>query len=639
MASLDESINIIRETPISSIISLYHPIKRKGANFEGICPFHGDTHPSLIVNDQKGIFKCFACGVGGDSFKFVMNLQNLEFVDAVKEIASKVGLQIDEQKPKYHNPKMEMSLRVLKAAQKIFKKTATQLRPAHFENFLKNRKLNSDSVKNFELGFAPGNNALTHYLHSLPNEKEREFALQCALELGIIRPNKHGEGHYDFYRDRVMFPIWDHQGQVRGFSSRAVLENQKPKYLNSGESFIFDKKNILYGFNIAKKSIRQLDAVLIVEGNMDVVALHQYGFNYSVGTMGVAISPNSVQLLSNMAKTVYLGLDSDPAGLKATERINALFMQQGILPKFVDYSPAKDPDDFLKDFGRLELAQRLEKSPSALDFFIQQKLPNPIPQTTDKKLAALNELFEVIAPLKEHLMAIEKVIEVAKALGLRSAHEDIVSAYKDYLKSNGAPTYSSRLPQTGAQSESAEAPEADQTPPHRQNNNIDDQVLDLDAGSGSLNQELTKSEKLLLEQVLSHPECVQDEQILEILDLIDHFEVKTMIRWLKKIYLEIDESDYEHVLKKKMASGVSRQIGDCIAGALFRYNKVKLVPKVVDKLLKDFIAKAKVEKLRLKKQELTRLQRESLTEEESFKYLNDILQVEKQLREIRYKPL
>lgn len=627
MASIDETIEIIRETPISSIISFYHSIRKKGANYEGLCPFHGDTKPSLVVSDQKRIYKCFACGAGGDAIKFVMEHNGLQFIDAVKEIADKIGIHVEENKKKATDPKYDMAIRVLKAANKLYRKVALERNPQNFQDFLKNRKLNEESVNDFEIGYATKNNMLVSYFDSIPNEKDKEFAIKVAVDIGIIRPSKHGGGHYDFYRDRVMFPIADQQGNVRGFSSRAVLPDQKPKYLNSGESYIFDKANILYGFHLAKRHIRKQEQVLIAEGNMDVVALHQYGFNYSVGTMGTALSENMAKMLTNMTKTIYLGMDSDPAGIKAMTRINEMFMGMGVLPKFVDYSPAKDPDDFLKEFGRIELLNRMENASPFLDYLIEKTIPVPIPETVDRKLEVLNEIFEFIAPLKEGLLAKEKAVEASKALGLKSSNEDIIEAYKAFLegkKQKFAPKKFDKRPKPEPEQQfSRQLPE--------------EKVFSEPDVQKDAPQELTKAEKVFLERILTHPECVQNEQILEILDLIDHFEVKGLIQWLKKIYLEIDENDYEILLQKKLEENFSRPVSDVIASAIFNHNKLKLETKIVEKLLKDFKTRAQVEKLRKKKRELTNQQRQCSTEEESFELLNKILEVEKQLRDIKYK--
>ena len=360
---------------------------------------------------------------------------------------------------------------------------------------------------------------------------------------------------------------------------------------------------------------------------MDVVALHQYGFNYSVGTMGTALSENMAKMLTNMTKTIYLGMDSDPAGIKAMTRINEMFMSMGVLPKFLDYSPTKDPDDFLKEFGRIELLNRMENASPFLDYLIEKTIPVPIPETVDRKLEVLNEIFEFIAPLKEGLLAKEKAVEASKALGLKSSNEDIIEAYKSFLegkKQKFAPKKFDKRPKPEPEQQfSRQLPE--------------EKVFSEPDIQKDAPQELTKAEKVFLERILTHPECVQNEQILEILDLIDHFEVKGLIQWLKKIYLEIDENDYEILLQKKLEENFSRPVSDVIASAIFNHNKLKLETKIVEKLLKDFKTRAQVEKLRKKKRELTNKQRQCSTEEESFELLNKILEVEKQLRDIKYK--
>ncbi|MFT6633898.1 MAG: DNA primase, partial [Bacteriovoracaceae bacterium] len=213
MASIDEAKEIIKSTPISSIISYYHPISKKGGNYEGICPFHGDSHPSLKINDSKGIYKCFACGAAGDSIKFVQDKLNVDFVQAIKEIAENIGISIEETKLKNKNPKFDMALRVLQVASKLYKKIANENDPKPFKEFLTKRGLNEDSTTDFQIGYAPGNNALTKYLNSIQGP-DKDMAIAVAKDIGLIRDNKRGSGHYDFYRDRVMFPLWDHSAKV-----------------------------------------------------------------------------------------------------------------------------------------------------------------------------------------------------------------------------------------------------------------------------------------------------------------------------------------------------------------------------------------------------------------------------------------
>lgn len=645
MASIDEAKEIIKSTPISSIISYYHPISKKGGNFEGICPFHGDSHPSLKINDSKGIYKCFACGAAGDSIKFVQDKLNVDFVQAIKEIAENIGITIEEAKSKNKNPKYDMALRVLQVAAKLYKKIAKENDPKLYTEFLKSRGLNEESVNDFQIGFAPGNNALTNYLNSIPGE-DKSMAISVAKDIGLIRDNKRGPGHYDFYRDRVIFPIWDHSAKVRGFSSRAVKPDQIPKYLNSGESFIFDKGNILYGFNLAKNIIREQDNVIVVEGNMDVIMLHQYGFKNSVATMGVALSQNSIRLLSNMTKNIYLAMDSDNAGIKAMTRINTDFLKLDIIPKFVDFTPAKDPDEFLNEFGRLELQRRIDDAPSFLDYLIKTEIPSSIPERTDSKLKILRSVFKILSPMGSNLLSNEKVIQAAKALGLKSSNEDILSEFKNYLNKSAPPVKSS-YQKNVTKSTNKNHDQFQNSPPPQE------QPWEMDDSYNPANQEMpadfmddtqhiptnliAKSEKILLETLLSHPELILADQITEILDKIEHFEVKRIVKWLKKIYLEIDEAEYSLFIQEKMKEALPDDIKSIMASSLFNYNNLKLESQVIEKMVKDLKNRLDEGLLRAQRNALREKQLNVVSDEEGLEVLNEIQQIELKLLALRNK--
>lgn len=629
MASIEEVKNLIKETPISSVINFYYPISKRGANFEGVCPFHSDTKPSLKINDSKGVYKCFACGAAGDAIKFVQEFKGLDFIETIKDIASNLGYQVDELQKKQANPKYDMGLRVLSSANKLYKKVANEKNPIHFQNFLKQRNLNQESVENFGLGYAPANNAFSSYLSSIKDQKDKDYALKIAKEIGIIRDSYKGPGQYDFFRDRVIFPIWDHSGNVRGFSSRAVLEDQKPKYLNSGESFIFDKGNILYGFNIAKNHIRRKDAVLVVEGNMDVVVLHQYGFNYSVGTMGVAFSENSARLLTNMTSNIYLGMDSDDAGMAGMDRTNKILLEKGILAKYVSYAPCKDPDDFLNEYGRLELDKRLQEAPTFVDFKISQILPDPIPQATDRKLEVLKEVFDLLSPLGESLIAKEYAIKASKSLGLRSSEDDITQAYAQHLKQldQQKNRFKKKEPTKALPAQKNQADAMEVIAGQENTHSVQQDPVSVDAP--------TKMEKKLVEELICHPECLESDQITEMLDFIGHIEVKQLIQWLKKIYLEIDDSDYPSFIKGKLEEPMHDELKNVIASGLFNNNKLKLNTVVVEKMLKDFKTRLHNEALISKKEKLIRLQKHAVTEQESIQLLEEIQKVGREILDLK----
>ena len=619
--SLDRLKEQIKESPVSMVIGQYITLHKRGTNVEGLCPFHADTKPSLRVNDAKGMFKCFACGAGGDAIKFVIDFKRVDFVEALKEISGILGLQFDDyQKEKKKNPKVEMAFRVLNASAKLYNKVALA-KPLAYGEFLTKRQLSQESVEKFQISYSPGNSAIYRYLQSIPGA-EREQALQVALELGIVRYNQDQDRYYDFYRERVMFPIHDHSGQIRGYSSRAVHQDQNPKYLNSGESFAFNKAAILFGFYFAKNHIRQMDQVIIVEGNMDVIMMHQFGFCQTVGTMGTALSEGSVRLLANMTKNVYLGMDSDPAGKKAMERINADFMRVGLLPKLLNFEPAKDPDEFLLKEGRLELMKRVETAPILLDILISETIPEKIPENLELKLTTLHKIFELVSPLKEELTATERIVNAAKILGLKSDSQTILEDYKGVLSRQKEKTsFPVATPKVVEQEEMFES-EASAA-----------RVLQLQ-NKGPISAPLSKSEKVFLREILCHPEFLTHFNQHDFLAYIGHDEVKKLVQWLAKIYLEIDDAEYVPIVQEELQyGGYSKELMDVGTDALFNYGN-RYNEKVIARMLKDYLLMLKKDQITQKRNVLKERQKIATTQSEVDSILSEIQKLSEELNSL-----
>lgn len=614
-------IDQIRSSPISTVIGNYISLTKRGANLEAICPFHADTKPSLKVNDAKGLYKCFACSAGGDAITFVKEYKKIEFIDALKEIAGILSLPFEEiQKEKKKNPKIEMAFRVLNASVKLYKKISTQTPPAFIE-FTEKRKLSPESIEKFQIGYAPGNNSLLKYLNSIP-ANDRDFALKIAQEIGIIKFNDNRNSHYDFYRDRVMFPIHDHGGQIRGYSSRAVHADQVPKYLNSGESFVFDKGTILFGYYFGKNAIRSTNQVIIVEGNMDVIMMHQFGFEQTVGTMGTALSEHSIRILSNMTKNIFLGMDSDAAGKKAMHRINADFMSQGLLPRLLDFSPAKDPDEFLLNEGRLALMERIEKAPILIDVLIQEVIPEKIPENTNLKISTLQQIFALVSPLKDHLEATERIINAAKTLKMNSDSATIIQEYKDYL------SHQKQKVQRPIEKPKLEEIESEL---EQQANIILEQREKLLQESGPI----SKSEKVFLKEIISHPEFLTHLHLDEFLAYIGHPEVKKLVQWLVKIYLEIDDAEYVSIVQNELLnSDYSKDVKGIVNDGLFNYGN-KLNEKVLQRMLKDYKVMLKMDQLKSKRKDLVELQKISQTQSEVDHLLAEISKIDKEILNLK----
>lgn len=612
----------IKEAPVSMIIGQFLSLNKRGANLEALCPFHADSNPSLKVNDSKGMYKCFVCGEGGDALTFVKKFKNVEYVEALRICAGILGLPFEEyQKEKKKNPRTEMALRVLHASVRIYKKVAAQA-PKPYAEFLAKRQLNMESVEKFEIGYAPHGNVFLNYLHTIP-EADRDFAARTAIDIGIVKYNEDRNSHYDFYRDRVMFPIHDHSGSVRGYSSRAVKPDQVPKYLNSGESFIFNKGAILFGFFFAKHVIRQVDQVIIVEGNMDVIMMHQFGFHHTVGTMGTALSEASVKLLGNMTKNVFLGMDSDNAGKKAMARINADFMATGILPRLLTFEPAKDPDEFLLTQGRLALQERIEKAPILIDTLISELMPAKQLENFEHKLKILHQVFELVSPLKEHLSATERILAVAKTLGLKSDSATILQDYKEHLSRQ------KEKPQAPVAKPALQVEEEFIAETEHEARNLQAQLASQDL------EPMNPSERLFIREILCHPEFLTHVNADEYLAFIRHNEVKKLFQWLINIYSEIDDSEYVPIVREELQDGgYGKELRDIGTEALFnhgnRYNE-----KVIQRMLKDYRLNLQMEQLKSKRKDLVFKQKSAPTQHEIDAILSEITKLDREMHQLK----
>ena len=286
------------------------------------------------------MFKCYVDGTGGDAIDFVCKYKNLEFLDALKEICSQLGWSFDDYyEAKNQNPKTKMAINYSKKASLLYQKLGNHSEPgqaSQLNKFGENRKLERAILETYELGFAPRGGALLGYLHSIKDSKERVCSPSRSRNRPI-KPSQQGKGHYDTFRDRITFPIWDHFGKVIGFTSRAIRDDQIPKYLNSKDSQVFNKRNLLYGLHLAKPYIRSRDAVIVCEGNMDQIALYQNGFENSVAVMGTALGASSLKRLLSFTKNIYFALDNDDAGEKAAERILNDFLLEGVIPKEIEF--------------------------------------------------------------------------------------------------------------------------------------------------------------------------------------------------------------------------------------------------------------------------------------------------------------
>ena len=362
----EELIEEIRSrNDIVDVISAYVKLQKKGSSYFGLCPFHNEKSPSFSVSGQKQMYYCFGCGAGGNVFTFLMEYENYTFVEAVKALAQRAGITLPEAEPSAQEKK-EASLRqrlleINKLAAKYFYYQLTQPQGEQARNYLEGRKLSHETIVKFGLGYSNKfSNDLYQYLKSAGYD---DYILK---ETGLISLDEKRGGHDKFW-NRVMFPIMDINNRVIGFGGR-VLGDGTPKYLNSPETKLFDKSRNLYGLNLARRSRRP--NMIICEGYMDVISMHQAGFDNAVASLGTAFTSPQASLLKRYTDEVLLAYDSDGAGVKAALRAIPMLKEAGLRSRVIHMEPYKDPDEFIKNLGTQAFEDRIAHAQNSFMFEI-----------------------------------------------------------------------------------------------------------------------------------------------------------------------------------------------------------------------------------------------------------------------------
>ena len=338
-AFIDE---LIARNPIEDVVGRYVTLKRSGANLFGLCPFHGEKTASFSVNPTKGIYYCFGCHKGGGAINFQMEIEGLSYPDAVRALAKQVGMEVPEDEQYQSRYRAQERLwALMKEAGRFYYNQLYSPQGAQCLEYVQKRGLSKAIVTRFGIGYAP--NSWNALVDAMRKKGYTDQELKAADLVG----EKNGR-IYDRFRNRLMFPIFDVRGNVIGFGGR-VLDDSKPKYLNSNETLIFNKRKNLFGMNFAKMTKQPF--IILVEGNIDVVALHQYGFDNAVASLGTSLTEEQVTLLSRYTQQVVLTYDTDEAGRRAAQRAIPMLEKAGIQVKVLQMKDAKDPDEFLHKFG------------------------------------------------------------------------------------------------------------------------------------------------------------------------------------------------------------------------------------------------------------------------------------------------
>ena len=398
---------------IEDVISSYISLKHAGSNLKGLCPFHSEKTPSFVVYKDTQSFYCFGCGAGGDVISFIMRQENLDYVSAVEFLAKRAGITLPEFDTTGRGNEGVGRARILQMntdAAKYFRQMLFDENvgaPAR-QYLVGKRELESSVVKHFGLGYAPlGWNNLRDHLRSLGYTYEEMAAANLC--------NKGERGYYDSFRGRVMFPIIDVSGNIVAFGGR-VLDDSKPKYLNSAETPAFRKNKNLFALNFAKNSGE--DTLIICEGYMDVIAMHAAGFTNAVATLGTAITSEHARIIKRYVSKAVLAYDGDEAGRKAADRAIKLLSEAGVETRILVMRDAKDPDEFIKKFGREAFRRLIDESRSRFDYIIETVVSKYKLYNADEKIKAAGELCREIASVYSKVERDIYIQKTADALGL-----------------------------------------------------------------------------------------------------------------------------------------------------------------------------------------------------------------------------
>lgn len=408
---------VCERNDIVEIVSEYVNLKKSGKNYKGLCPFHNEKTPSFVVSEDKQLFHCFGCGQAGDVIKFVMEKENLDFIDALELLAERCNINLSEYTNNNYNKekanRKNKLYEINREAAIFFFKNLTK---THNEGikYLQNRGLSIDVIKKFGLGYSINDwERLNRYLLS------KGYKQDLIYETGLVIERKDKKGYYDRFRNRVIFPIISTTKKIIGFGGR-VLDDSVPKYLNSPESPIFNKGSILYGLNLARNELGKEKKLIVVEGYTDVISLYQYGIKNAVATLGTALTKNHAQLFKRYCEEVIIAYDSDSAGEAATIRGMDILDEVGCRVKVVKLDNRMDPDDYIREFGTDSFKEKIKSSLPLVDYKIDKIKNDNNLNTNEGRISFVRESIKIIKPIKSPIKRDVYIEKLSKESGIAS---------------------------------------------------------------------------------------------------------------------------------------------------------------------------------------------------------------------------
>ena len=506
---------LVERSDIVDVVSGYVRLgKKSGSNLFGLCPFHSEKTPSFSVSPDKQIYHCFGCGKGGGVINFIMEVEGLRYPEAVEFLARRAGMPVPEQASDRESKKRTRMLELNRDAARFFFEQLKTEGGRSAIDYMQRRGISPQVAKSFGLGFAP--NTWDSLRNAMKQKGYTDFEM---FDAGLVRKGQKG-GFYDAFRDRLMFPVIDVRGNVIGFSGR-ILGDGEPKYLNSPETLVFNKSRNLFALNLAKKS--KSGYIILSEGNIDVVSLHQAGFDSAVASLGTSLTPEQARLISRYTSEVIIAYDNDNAGIKAAQRAIGILEKLDLKVKVLRMSGAKDPDEFIKLKGADAFRNLLDASENQLDYRLRSISSKFDLSVDEQKVAFLKEATGFIAQLPG---AVERQVYAMRVAGMAGVPADVVT--------NEANARRKRLISKARKDDARE-----QSRPERQNQPYEKQLRYEDPGAASgeegvvrllyMEPELIKQPDLPKAEEFSSPALGRIYSVLrEKIKNGDHIDVSTL---------------------------------------------------------------------------------------------------------------
>ena len=584
----DEILNEVREnSDIVEVISQYVHLKRSGRNYFGLCPFHNEKSPSFSVSPDKQIFHCFGCGVGGNVFTFISKIEGIGFKEAIENLADRAGIVLPKSENNEDSKREELKSKVYKVnnfTADYYHKRLYEPKSKAGQEYVKQRKLTSETLESYNLGFSGNYDELYKVL------RKEGFNDEEILESGLVKKNEQGQ-YVDFYRDRFMIPILDVRNRVIAFGGRVLGDAKRFKYLNSPENIVYSKGKHLFGLNVAKRYEHK--KLLIVEGYMDAISLHQRGITNVVAALGTALTTNQGWLLRKNAEQVILGFDADSAGQNAIMRAMEVMQNMGCDMRVLQMTGAKDPDEFIIKYGSARFQKLMNEAISLLEFRVKVLEKSLDLEVASDKVKFLNEIAKLIAKIDN---TIEQEIYIEKlSKGYNISKEAIFGQVNKLQYSNKAKVNNLEKAK----------PVVIHKREEKVNNNVPDEVV--------------KRENTIISILINNPE---NFQIIKNNMKVEDFKYELNNKIVKALYqeLEKEDSNINLVLDKMEDEEIKNHLTAIMAEDYGITDNVKAIEDILKKYEREKLEKRRDELILQSSNENDPEKRKNLSKE-----LNDVI--------------